>query len=504
MITARISHRLESSPALQLNVLILSHVLIWTIVFLAVNYPGGLTDDMLETFSWGQEYAMGYYKHPPFYSWVAGLWFEFFTTNNLNYYLLASLNSAVGLLGVWFVAGRYTRGLNRLAAVLLLELVPLYTLQSYNFNANIFSLSIWPWTVYAFLRSFEDRNYFWTIIFGALGAADVLTKYYGGILLASCVLTSVCTKDWRSYYKSAHPYLSVAVFAACMVPHALWVFSAPVTPFDYLEGKMHGFPYLRKVEKALKTFASGIAFHALLFLCLYYLRKEVLLKFKGMMPRAWCEPKIRILTLVSLLPFVLTIFCGLVLGVKLSSRFLIPAFALVPLWLLVVLQAQCNWRFIKVSSILAVSFALVLVVGSPINSYLRLKDPLKEHIDPRQQVADFVGKEWRKFSHRPMQLAAGTQSYSLAVVYYDPMNPSHYTEFNRGYAPWVHEDMLGNKTMAVICLMQDQNCLSQSDGLAQKYEGGRVKQEKFSSHNRAFWFDGETIEFQLTMLEPAQ
>ena len=32
--------------------------------------PGALWDDMLETYAWAQEWQLGYYKHPPFYSWM--------------------------------------------------------------------------------------------------------------------------------------------------------------------------------------------------------------------------------------------------------------------------------------------------------------------------------------------------------------------------------------------------------------------------------------------------
>jgi hypothetical protein len=53
------------------------------------RYPGAVWDDMLEAWSWGQHFQLGYYKHPPFYAWVAGVWLRIFPRKDFSFYLLS-------------------------------------------------------------------------------------------------------------------------------------------------------------------------------------------------------------------------------------------------------------------------------------------------------------------------------------------------------------------------------------------------------------------------------
>ena len=62
---------------------------------------------------------------------------------------------ALGLLGSWRLIGRFADGDKRIAATALLLLTPFYTFLSWNYNANSIFLSIWPWTLYAFVRAID-------------------------------------------------------------------------------------------------------------------------------------------------------------------------------------------------------------------------------------------------------------------------------------------------------------------------------------------------------------
>src|SRR5215475_11561725 len=82
----------------------LLHTAIWTL-YATLSNEGALHRDMIEAYSWGREFQLGYYKHPPFWSWIAGAWFEVFPRTNWAFYLLATLNSAIAIAGVWQLAG---------------------------------------------------------------------------------------------------------------------------------------------------------------------------------------------------------------------------------------------------------------------------------------------------------------------------------------------------------------------------------------------------------------
>ena len=135
------------------------HILVWTFYAMIGNGAADIHHDMAEAYAWGREFQLGYFKHPPFWAWVAGLWFAMAPRADWAFYLLSMVNAGLGLWAVWLIAGRLIANRKlRLCAVLLLELTPFYHFLGFKFNANTILLSLWPWATYFFLRVLEDRD----------------------------------------------------------------------------------------------------------------------------------------------------------------------------------------------------------------------------------------------------------------------------------------------------------------------------------------------------------
>src|SRR5438309_176101 len=100
-----------------------------------------------------------------------------------SFYLLSAVNAGIGLVGVWFLAGRFLKDLPRLAAVIFLIFLPSYTVMATNFNANTILLSLWPWTIYFFVRSIENAGKAGAVTFGIFAAAALLSKYFSALLI---------------------------------------------------------------------------------------------------------------------------------------------------------------------------------------------------------------------------------------------------------------------------------------------------------------------------------
>jgi len=73
-----------------------AHVITMTLFATIARLPGAIWDDMLEAWAWGQQFQLGYYKHP-LYAWVAGLWFKIMPRSDASYYALSALNIGAGL-----------------------------------------------------------------------------------------------------------------------------------------------------------------------------------------------------------------------------------------------------------------------------------------------------------------------------------------------------------------------------------------------------------------------
>ena len=99
-------------------------VAVWGLYAAISDAPIAIHQDMSEAYVWGREFQLGYNQHPPFWAWIAGVWFSLMPRTTWSFDLLAVLNAGIGLLGAWWLIGDFTTGARRIAATVLLLLTP--------------------------------------------------------------------------------------------------------------------------------------------------------------------------------------------------------------------------------------------------------------------------------------------------------------------------------------------------------------------------------------------
>ncbi len=165
-------------------VLILVSCLAWTLIQKVAYPPLDGHNDMLENFAWSQLVIWGTHKHPPFFSWMVGLWFAVVPNKAILYKMFAYVNVAVALWGVLRLADALNMPESGKPAVILLLWSLPYTTLAAKFNANSQLLSLWPWTAYIMLRAWPASGWpsaFYSALLGLLAGACMLSKYYSGI-----------------------------------------------------------------------------------------------------------------------------------------------------------------------------------------------------------------------------------------------------------------------------------------------------------------------------------
>jgi 4-amino-4-deoxy-L-arabinose transferase-like glycosyltransferase len=436
------------------------HTVIWT-VYASFSNLGPVHRDMIEAYAWGREFQLGYYKHPPFWSWIAGAWFEVFPRTNWAFYLLATLNSAIAVAGVWQLAGLFTRGQHRLNATLLVLLFPFYTIQGHQYNANYIQLSLWPWTVYFFVLSMNQRRLRDALLFGSLAAAGLLSKYYSALLLISCFAASFAHPDWRRYYRSPAPYISVAACALLFAPHVWWLVKNDFAPFRYVE------------EKTAHTGAQ-IYLSALIFIlgCIGFTLLDVLLiglsrranRQTGDAPAPAVSPELgRFIAILALGPFVLTLFSALAVHLKLSTNFASPIFFLVPLLLIQTFKPPPA----RLNQLAGLAVALLYagaLLAAPAVPYIAKQQGL----DTKHMLA--VAREakrfWRDRTGLPLRAVAGEEAYAMAAAFYSGDDTSVFLGFDLSHSPWISRSSLAETGFLGICNEGDETCRSQAAAYA--------------------------------------
>ena len=215
-------------------IVLVSYAVLWTIYGAIAKSSHHLHFDMGEVVAWSREPSWGYPKHPPFSAWVAQAWFSVVPFADWSYYLLAMSSAALGLWIAWKLAADYLDPEKRVAGLAMLMLVPFFNFHALKFNANTVLIPLWAATTWWFLRSFETRSLVFAALAGLGAAASMHGKYWSIILLAALGIGALFDPRRAVYFRSATPWVTVAVGLIAMAPHLHWLlWSSQFAPFDY-------------------------------------------------------------------------------------------------------------------------------------------------------------------------------------------------------------------------------------------------------------------------------
>ena len=433
--------------------IILLYALVWA-SFATVSTGGGLHGDSLEAYAWGREFSFDYYKHPPFWSWVAGAWFAIFPKTNFSFWFLSELNAAIGLAGAWALIGRFANRRMQMLGVLLLMLTPFYQFNAQRFNANTFLLSIWPWTLYFFVRSLEARHVWFAFICGALAGLALLSKYYGAILVATCFLAALAHPSRKDYFRSAAPYVSTVTAFLLFLPHLLWLIRDGFQPFFYLADR---------IDKADRAIANQY-FQFILGNAAFFILPATILalaKWKG--GKAAAAPQIgqvhsaSFLQVLAFAPFVLTLVAGTVGHTALGIPFAVSILSLVPLFLVSWIQPKLDFA-IRYTRTTVVSILILCLIAAPFLPWLYLRFNGNQYSMPRDEAADFGLQLWKTETGLPLRIVSGERDFAMAVAFRSRDDVSEFNAFNFRWSPWITKEKLQKYGLLAICRTNDTMC----------------------------------------------
>ena len=431
-------------------------IAVWFVYAVIPGDGRALHNDMTEAYVWGREFQLGYNQHPPFWAWIAGIWFAVFPAANWSFYLLSVLNAAVGLVGAWWLIGLFAGGWTRRAATVLLLCTPFYTFKSNLYNANTIFLSLWPWTYYFFVRAMQTRRLGDSALFGAMVGLCLLSKYYTIVLLLSCFGASFAHPDWRHYYRSPSPWISGGVAAIMFLPHVVWALLSHAPPVEYALG-LSGVGLLPAVGNELAFLVEIAAFHVVVVAIVLLSRRPG----PGAAVDVVLPDHRMFLAALVVLPVVFTVLFGFVLELKIAGRMAVGIFPLLPLWiLLAVPSVRARLAFEVAMCVVVVTSALALLAAPALAEYTFLRasnDPA--WVMPQQELAQEATRLWHQQTHAPLRLVGGSKFIGNAVAFYSDDHPSGFVLLSFQQAPWVTMPILQRDGLLAVCLHDDADCL---------------------------------------------
>jgi len=434
------------------------YVVVWTL-YPTISRPNLDTHaDMVENLMWGQEFRAGYYKHPPLFAWVTGAWFMVFPRADWAYFLLSALNTALAFAGTWSLIGLFDRSPRRLASVLFLGLMPLYTFLAIKFNANSILLAVWPWLGWAMVRAVRSQKALDGALLGALAALALLGKYYSGVFLLALFLASFRVEGWRRFYASPGLLAAGALFLALLAPHVLWLLSHAWQPIAYIDD----FAAKSAVDLLVKLASfviAQLAYHAPALGA----AAAAVTADRGALGYFWrTDGSVRerdALLILGTVPFLATLLAALATGTALSAVWGIPLWFLSGFLVLSAPRAaHSKLRASILVAIVVVGYAVCLL-ASPLVRVLTFKAGWVVAVDPRREVSRMVERLWRETTTAPLRLVGGSRNLAPSMAFYAATRPSVFTPLDFAFAPWVTRERIDREGIAVVCYAADTPCL---------------------------------------------
>lgn len=455
--------RLPRSFRSQVLILLALHVLVWTFVGVVGRSNLDIPGDMVEAYVWGQSLQWGYYKHPPLSAWIAGFWFKVIPESHAGYALLTSLNSAIGLAGIAFLARRLMPANWALLAVAAAALTPGITTMCMRFNANAVLLCTWPWAIALFVRLMQDGRRRDGVACGLVCALAMLGKYYSGVLLATLVITTLVVPEWRRRLITPAPWWAVATMLALLAPHAAWLVAQADGPLQYAQSAAShsgGSATSRALHFGVSQWVFlGLSFGLLALALRGRLRWPALAAAVSSLLRPRAEP----LYWLAVLPIAITMLATVVTGARTASVWGLPIAACAVV--LALDRARRHGVEIDLNRALRAMLAawLAVLLLAPLMWLVAARADTMAASAPRAELAAAVEDAWREVADTPLPWISGTRELAASVAFYAPSHPQYWSLWGAAReTPWANPGRIRDQGGAIVCARDDDPCIERA------------------------------------------
>ena len=403
--------------------LCLYHLIIWTAVpyFSNKNLPL----DVIEALAWGQDFNLGYNKHPPLSAWIPGFFFKIFGNKDWIYYLLSQVFIVISFIFLWKLSSFFfKKKFQILLSILTIEGIAYYTFETPQFNVNICQIPLWIGTVYFFLKSIKENKISDWIFLGAFSALGFLTKYIFAYLLISLFfyLIFILNKDKKI---KLNFFYALLIFFLIITPHFIWLTQNDFTTIYYAlkRGGLNEVSIYNHLLNPFKFLINQIIILLPFILLIYLLVKKIKIKL------TLNNEKFIFLLFSFLLPFILILITSIITGSRIRTMWMIPFYSLIGIFFIFLYQDQINLKRSKNFIFLLIIF----LVLSPILYSLR-----SIYSDSRtgyegKKIAIEIEKEWKNFSKEKIYHVGFSEWYAGNLSYHLNNRPKVFLKENNDF-----------------------------------------------------------------------
>ncbi len=511
--TAAEFHRLTSSPFERLfdalidparrervmALLLAGYAVVWTLYGVVAKGSQDLHFDMGEMVAWSHEVVLGTPKHPPLAAWLVRVWFSVMPADMWAYYLFAVVMATLALWIAWRVAGHYLDAKKRVVGIVLLTFVPFYNFHALKFNANTVLIPFWAAATWWFLRSLDTRRAGWAVLAGVAGAAAMLGKYWSVFLIAGLAVAALTHERRGAYFRSAAPWLTVAVGTVLIAPHVYWVVT-------------HDFGPLHYAFSSHPTSYSGAIGYALLFLggTLAFVAAPIVLNLLATRPSwvaigdsLWPAKGERRTAMVALTaPIILAALGGILLKVRIGALWTMSGMTLLPVALLssplVSVSRQAAVRLLA----LAILYPIAMAVAAPGIALVIHHEGVSNYATHYQLIAQAIRRSWNARTAEPLRIVGSYSDIVNGIIFYFDERPSTLDIVAPAQTPWVEPNRIRREGAAIVCPVPERRCLRAFDRYVADYPNAAI--EDIELARRYFGTLDKPVRYRMLIIPPQE
>lgn len=448
----RLLAQLRTRPGRAFAVALAAYTLAWWLAALLTQLNLPLDD--VEMLTWGREWQLAYWKHPPLPAWTLDLLYRLGGGSEAVVYLASPLFVALTFWGVWRLGARILPAPLAALGVLPLVGVVYYGFTSPEFNHNVAQYPFFALVPLLLHRALtgaappgpgRGRLRDWLLL-GLVGGLAVYAKYSTApLLLAAAALLLCHPVGWRAL-RGRGPWLALGAFLLTVAPHlaALWA-------IDFLP---LGTPAMRAAQAGNLFERLWFPFWFLagqLLNCLGGLLILAALALPGRAESGLGDPRSALafdrlfLLWMFALPLAIVLAYSLLAGQELETMWGSPYFALLGPAGLLLLRREPSRR----GPLLALGLAGLLVLAG-LGGYVgkNLFEPLTSGRGMRAQfpgeaLARRLEADWAALSGgRPLPTLVGSFWLAGNVAAYGEARPAVFIEGLPERSPWIDQQAL--------------------------------------------------------------
>ena len=488
------------------------HVLVWMAICLLTQPNMPL--DMVEMLYWGQQWQLGYHKHPPLPAWTAATMWEVGQHHPWAMYLTSQLTIVITYWAVWQLARNVLSPKLALCSVLVMEGCYYGTYMINDINNTIMTRPFWALAILFMYRALasptsRSRLMYWCLTGTAIGLG-MLCKYYMGVLVLSLLMIPVLMPSTRVALRSPGPWLMASIACLIFLPHFIWMVENDFITIRYIFNRsgdaaassaVSGMAAWMKhitspVSFVVSQLAAVIPVVVLLLPLLLRSRKSAEIRTEKVSNAPDHSGNFestaffrKYLAIAVGGPVAIYLVLALVSGAAIRSMWGGPLFSFLGLLLIVLFKveyesAACR-KVIRDSLIVGCLMALGLFVRNGFGPAVR-GELSKVHF-PGAQVAQMINQRWSDHYQDPLQIVGGEMFVSGCVGVYSDQPVDVFGDLIPEANPWVSDERLQKHGGMIVWDIDEQGAAAPVNWLS-RFPNAEVL-EPFACKTRALTGD---------------